>query len=87
MNDDAAHLDPEEVRRLLWRLRVPDILRLASLARAWARGLRQHDADDLLGEAFDRLTIISTTDRESPATVESTLVRDTVIADAEVPAA
>jgi DNA-directed RNA polymerase specialized sigma24 family protein len=55
MNDDAAHLDPEEVRRLLRRLRVPDILRLAALARAWAKGLRQHDADDLLDEAFDRV--------------------------------
>lgn len=55
MNDDAKHLGLGQVRRILGRLRAPDILRLAALARTWAMGLRQHDADDLLNEALDRI--------------------------------
>jgi len=55
MDDDATHLTPGEVRRIIGRLRGPDILRLSALARTWATGLRQHDADDLLNEALDRV--------------------------------
>jgi DNA-directed RNA polymerase specialized sigma24 family protein len=55
MDDDATHLTPGEVRRIIGRLRGPDLLRLSSLARTWATGLRQHDADDLLNEALDRV--------------------------------
>lgn len=55
MHDEAAHLTPGEVRRIIGRLRGPDILRLSALARTWATGLRQHDADDLLNEALDRV--------------------------------
>ena len=55
MDDDATHLSLGEVRRILGRLRAPDILRLTALARTWATGLRQHDADDLLNEALDRV--------------------------------
>ena len=36
----------------------PDYLMgLATLARVWATGLRQHDADDLLNEALDRVRL------------------------------
>jgi DNA-directed RNA polymerase specialized sigma24 family protein len=55
MNDNETHLSLGEVRRILDRLRAPDILRLSSLARIWATKLRQHDADDLLNEALDRV--------------------------------
>jgi DNA-directed RNA polymerase specialized sigma24 family protein len=55
MDDRATHLALEEVRRILSRLRPPDILRLSALARTWAAGLRQQDADDLLNEALDRV--------------------------------
>lgn len=55
MDDDATHLGLGEVRRILRRLREPEIVRLAALARTWARGLRQHDGDDLLAETFDRV--------------------------------
>lgn len=55
MDDEATHLTLGEVRRIVGRLRRPDILRLAALARTWATGLRQHDADDLLNEALDRV--------------------------------
>ncbi|MBN8957709.1 MAG: hypothetical protein J0H17_14230 [Rhizobiales bacterium] len=55
MDDDATHLTPGEVRRIIGRLRGPDLVRLAALARLWATGLRQHDADDLLNEALDRV--------------------------------
>ncbi|MDR3537885.1 MAG: hypothetical protein P4L71_15425 [Acetobacteraceae bacterium] len=55
MDNEATHLTPGEVRRIIGRLRGPDLLRLATLARAWATGLRQHDADDLLIEALDRV--------------------------------
>lgn len=55
MDDEATHLTAGEVRRIIGRLRGPDLVRLAALARLWATGLRQHDADDLLNEAFDRV--------------------------------
>jgi DNA-directed RNA polymerase specialized sigma24 family protein len=55
MDDEATHLTPGEVRRLIGRLRGPDLVRLAALARVWVTGLRQHDADDLLNEALDRV--------------------------------
>ena len=55
MDDKATHLTLGEVRRILGRLRRPDILRFSALARIWATGLRQHDADDLLNEALDRI--------------------------------
>jgi hypothetical protein len=55
MNEEATHLTTGEVRRIIGRLRRSDILRLLALARAWASGLRQHDADDLLNEALDRV--------------------------------
>jgi DNA-directed RNA polymerase specialized sigma24 family protein len=55
MDDDATHLGLEEVRRILRRLREPEIVRLAALARTWAKGLRQHDADDLIDETFERV--------------------------------
>ena len=36
----------------------PDyLMRLATLARVCATGLRQHDADDLLNEALDRVLV------------------------------
>lgn len=55
MDDEATHLTPGEVRRTISRLRRPDLLRLAALAKVWATGLRQHDADDLINEALDRV--------------------------------
>lgn len=55
MDDDATHLGLGEVRRILRRLREPEIVRLSALARTWARGLRQHDGDDLLAETFERV--------------------------------
>jgi DNA-directed RNA polymerase specialized sigma24 family protein len=55
MNDNATHLGLGEVRRILRRLRPPDIVRLSALARTWAKGLRQHDGDDLLAETFERI--------------------------------
>jgi hypothetical protein len=55
MEDEATHLTAGEVRRIINRLRGPEILRLAALARTWAMGLRQHDADDLLNEALERV--------------------------------
>lgn len=55
MDDEATHLTPGEVRRIIGRLRRPDLVRLAALARVWATDLRQHDADDLLNEALDRV--------------------------------
>src|ERR1700751_2902226 len=55
MDDEAMHLTPGEVRRLIGRLRGPDLVRLAALARVWAPGLRQHDAYDLLNEALNRV--------------------------------
>lgn len=54
-DDEPTHLSPIEVRRALDRLRPADIVRLSELARNWARGLRGHDADDMLNEAFDRV--------------------------------
>lgn len=55
MDDEATHLSLGEVRRIIGRLRGPDLVRLSLLARAWAAGLRYHDADDLLYEALDRI--------------------------------
>jgi DNA-directed RNA polymerase specialized sigma24 family protein len=55
MNDEATHLTRGEVRRIIGRLRRPDLVRLGALARVWATGLRQHDEDDLLNEALDRV--------------------------------
>lgn len=55
MDEQSTHLTPDEIRRILARLRPPDIVRLSALARTWATGLRQHDADDLLNEALDRV--------------------------------
>jgi DNA-directed RNA polymerase specialized sigma24 family protein len=55
MDDEATHLTQGEVRRIIGRLRGPELLRLAALARIWATGLRQHDADDLLNEALGRV--------------------------------
>lgn len=55
MDEQSTHLTPDEIRRVLARLRPPDIVRLSALARTWATGLRQHDADDLLNEALDRV--------------------------------
>jgi DNA-directed RNA polymerase specialized sigma24 family protein len=54
-DDEPIHLSPSEVRRALDRLRPADIVRLSALARNWTRGLREHDADDMLNEAFDRV--------------------------------
>jgi DNA-directed RNA polymerase specialized sigma24 family protein len=55
MDDEATHLTPGEVRRIIGRVRGRDLVRLGALARVWATGLRQHDADDLLNEALDRV--------------------------------
>lgn len=55
MNNEVTHLAPGEVRQFVGQLRAPDILRLSALARNWATGLRQHDADDLLNEALARI--------------------------------
>jgi len=55
MGDETTHLTPGEVRRIIGRLRGTDLVRLAALARLWATGLRQHDADDLLNEALYRI--------------------------------
>ncbi|MFG3594524.1 hypothetical protein [Bradyrhizobium sp. RDI18] len=55
MDDEATHLSLGEVRRIISRLRGPDLVRLSLLARAWAAGLRYHDTDDLLYEALDRI--------------------------------
>ncbi|WP_439364238.1 RNA polymerase sigma factor [Bradyrhizobium sp. DASA03005] len=55
MDDEATHLSLGEVRRIIGRLRGPDLVRLSLLGRVWAAGLRYHDADDLLYEALDRI--------------------------------
>jgi DNA-directed RNA polymerase specialized sigma24 family protein len=55
MDDETVHLSLSEVRRALDRLRPAEIVRLSLLARHWASGLRQRDADDLINEAFDRV--------------------------------
>jgi DNA-directed RNA polymerase specialized sigma24 family protein len=55
MDDQTTHLTPGEVRSIISRLRGPELVRLAMLARIWATRLRQHDADDLLNEALDRV--------------------------------
>jgi DNA-directed RNA polymerase specialized sigma24 family protein len=55
MDEQSTHLTQDEIRRILARLRPPDIVRLSALAQTWATGLRQYDADDLLNEALDRV--------------------------------
>ena len=55
MDDEATHLTLGEIRRIIGRLRGPDFVRLATLARVWATGLRWHDTDDLLNEVLDRV--------------------------------
>ena len=55
MDDEATHLSLGEVRRIIGRLRGPDLVRLSLLGRVWAAGLRYHDPDDLLYEALDRI--------------------------------
>jgi hypothetical protein len=55
MDDEATHLTPGEVRRIIGRLRGPDVLRLAALAGIWAKGLRRYDRDDLLNGALARV--------------------------------
>jgi hypothetical protein len=66
MPDGVEALSIEEVGRLLSRLRQPDLLRLAALARTWSIGLPRRDAADLLNEA---LTRILSGDRPWPAAV------------------
>ncbi|KRQ89855.1 hypothetical protein CQ10_37675 [Bradyrhizobium valentinum] len=36
MDDEAMHISLGEVRRIIGRLRGPDLVRLSLLARAWA---------------------------------------------------
>ena len=55
MADQDDTLSLEEVGRILNRLRQPDLLRLAALARVWVRGLDRRDAADLLNEALARI--------------------------------
>jgi DNA-directed RNA polymerase specialized sigma24 family protein len=55
MDEQSTHLTSDEIRRIFARLRPADIVRLSALARTWATGLRQHDVDDLLNEALDRV--------------------------------
>jgi DNA-directed RNA polymerase specialized sigma24 family protein len=55
MSDEATHFTPGEVRSNISRLSEPDLMLFAALARVWAKDLRQHDADDLLNEALDRV--------------------------------
>jgi DNA-directed RNA polymerase specialized sigma24 family protein len=55
MDDDPTHLELAEVQRILRRMRRPEIVRLAALARNWAKGLHQRDGDDLMAEAFERI--------------------------------
>ncbi len=55
MDDGSSYLTLSEVRGALNRLRAPEIVRLSLLAQHWARGLRRHDQDDMMNEAFDRV--------------------------------
>jgi DNA-directed RNA polymerase specialized sigma24 family protein len=55
MVDQDDILSLEEVGRILSRLRQPDLLRLAALARTWVRGLERREAADLLNEALARI--------------------------------
>lgn len=55
MDQEAAYLSPEEVRRALDRLSRADIVRLSLLARNWLRGLRTRSPDDLVNEAIERI--------------------------------
>lgn len=55
MDDQQDILSLEEVGRLLGRLRQPDLIRLAALARVWVCGLDRRDAADLLNEALSRV--------------------------------
>jgi DNA-directed RNA polymerase specialized sigma24 family protein len=66
MSEEVETLSIEEVGRLLGRLRQPDLLRLAALARTWVIGLPRRDPKDLLSEALAR---ILSGDRPWPAHV------------------
>ena len=55
MLDQDDTLSLEEIGRIFSRLRQPDLLRLAALARTWTRGLERRDAADLLNEALTRI--------------------------------
>lgn len=66
MADQVETLSLEEIGRLLSRLREPDLLRLAALARNWVSGLARRDAADLLNEALGR---VLSGDRPWPADV------------------
>lgn len=66
MADGVEHLSLEEVGRLLSRQRQADLLRLATLAETWVRGIPRRDANDLLNEALAR---VLSGDRPWPAEV------------------
>lgn len=66
MSDGVETLSIEEVSRLLSRLRQPDLLRLAALARTWVSGCPRRDAAELLHEALARAL---SGDRRWPADV------------------
>jgi DNA-directed RNA polymerase specialized sigma24 family protein len=55
MTDEIERLSLEEVGRLLGRLRQPDLLRLAALARLHTTGMPRRDPADLLSEALARV--------------------------------
>ena len=55
MDGDVEYISAEEACRALTRLGAADAVRLSRLSRIWARGLRRHDADDLLNETFARI--------------------------------
>lgn len=55
MADQDDILSLEEIGRIFNRLRQPDLLRMAALARVWVRGLDRRDAADLLNEALARI--------------------------------
>lgn len=55
MADQDDNLSLEEIGRIFNRLRQPDLLRMAALARVWVRGLDRRDEADLLNEALARI--------------------------------
>lgn len=55
MADQDDTLSLEEIGRIFNRLRQPDLLRMAALARVWVRGLERRDEADLLNEALARI--------------------------------
>ena len=55
MPDETELLSLEEVGRLLGRLREPELLRLAALARLRTVGMPRRDPSDLLNEALARV--------------------------------